>query len=86
MLESLQRRFKQISKTYVLWGNKNKTRHFFLIILLIKHSLQQQIHLNSYIIGIKCCRCNEGIAYYDKKQFCFYRFYGCVNTDESLTN
>ena len=54
---------QQISKTNVLWGNKNKTRSFLHIILSIKDSLQQQIHFNGNIFGNKCCRCNEGSLY-----------------------
>ena len=38
------KQFLQISKTYVLWGNKNKTRPFLHINLLIKYSVQQLIH------------------------------------------
>ena len=33
------------------------------IILLIKNSLQQQIHFNGNIFGNKCCRCIEGSLY-----------------------
>ena len=54
------RRFWQISKIYVLWVNKNKTRLFLHINLLIKYSVQQQIHFNGKVLGNKCCRCNEG--------------------------
>ena len=28
--------------------------------LLIKYSVQQQIHLNGNVSGNKCCHCNEG--------------------------
>ena len=48
-----------IKKTYVLWGNKNKTRSSLHIILSIKDSLQQQISFNSNIFGNTCCRYNE---------------------------
>ena len=51
------------SKTYALWGNKNKTRSFLHIILSNKDSLQQQIHFNGNIFGNKCCHCNEGSLY-----------------------
>ena len=57
------RRFQQISKTYVLWGNKNKTRPFLHINLLVKYSVQQPIHFNGNTFGNKCCRCNEGSLY-----------------------
>ena len=57
------RRFQQISKTYVLWGNKNKTRPLLHISLLIKYSVQQQIHLNGNVFWNKYCRCNEGSLY-----------------------
>ena len=30
------------------------------ISLLIKYSIQQQIHFNGNVFGNKCCRCNEG--------------------------
>ena len=36
-------KFQQISKTYVLWENKNKTSPFLHISLF---RLQQQIHFN----------------------------------------
>ena len=58
---ALVRQFLQISKTYVLWGNKNKTGHFLHIILSIKDSLQQQIHFNGNIFGNKCWHCNEDL-------------------------
>ena len=48
-----------ISKTYVLWGNKNKTKPFLHINLLNKASLKQQIHFNGNIFENKCCRRNE---------------------------
>ena len=63
---------KKISKTYILWENKNKTRSFLHIILSIKDSLQQQIHFNGNIFGKKCCHCNEGSLYIT------------INTQESL--
>ena len=50
-----------MSKTYVLRGNKNKTRSFLHIILSIKDSLQQQIHFNGNITGNKLCRFYEGL-------------------------
>ena len=53
-----------ISKTYVLWGNKNKTSSSLHVILSIKDSLQQRIHFNSNIFGNKCCRCNMGFTVY----------------------
>ena len=31
--------------------------------LLIKYSVQQQIHFNGNVFGNKCCRCNEGSLY-----------------------
>ena len=42
-----------MSKTYILWGNKEKTIPFLHIILSIKDSLQQQIHYNGNIFGKK---------------------------------
>ena len=39
------------SKTYILLGYKNKTKHFLHRILLIKDSLEQQIHLNGNTLG-----------------------------------
>ena len=53
-----ERRFLQISKIYVLWGNKNKTRSFLHIILSNKDSLEQQIHYNGNIFGNKRVHCN----------------------------
>ena len=58
------RRFSQISKTYVLWGKRNKTRPFLHINLLIKYSVQQQIQFNGNIFGNECCRCNEDSLYF----------------------
>ena len=40
--------------------NKNKSRLFLHIILLIKDSLQQQIDFKDKILGNKWCRCNGG--------------------------
>ena len=41
---------------------QNKT--FFLHInLLIKYSVQQQIHFNGNVFTNKCCRCNKGSLY-----------------------
>ena len=40
-------------KTYVLSGNKNKTRSYLHILLLIKDSLEKQIHFNGNIFGNK---------------------------------
>ena len=31
--------------------------------MLIKYSVQQQIHINGNDFGYKCCRCNEGLLY-----------------------
>ena len=56
--------FKKTSKTYVLWGNMNKTRPFLHINLLIKYSIQQHIHFNGNIFRNKYCRCNEGSLYW----------------------
>ena len=42
-----------------------KTRSFLQIILLVKDSLQQQIHFNGNIFGYKCCRCNDGSLYWN---------------------
>ena len=42
--------------------------------LLIKDSLQQQIHFNGNVFGNKCYRCNEGSLYQTflvKKKKCF---------------
>ena len=58
-----------ISKTYVLWGNKNKKGRYSHIILTINDSLQQQIRFNGSIFGNKCCRCNEGSLYSDRWGF-----------------
>ena len=44
-----ERRFLQISKTYVLQGNKNKTKPFLQIIMSVKDALEQQIHYNDSI-------------------------------------
>ena len=57
------KQFYQISKTYVLWGNNNKTSAFLDLILLIKDSLQQHIHSNGNTFGNKCCQSNEGPLY-----------------------
>ena len=38
----------------------NKTR----LNLLIKYSVQEQIHFNGNVFGNKCCRCNEGSLYF----------------------
>ena len=54
-----------MSKTYVLLGNKNKTRPFLHINLLIKNFVQQQNHFNGNVFGNKCYCCNEG-SLYDK--------------------
>ena len=50
-------------KHNVLLGNKNKTKHFFCIILPIKDSLQQQIHFNGNIFWDRWLRCNEVSLY-----------------------
>ena len=42
---------QHISKTYVLWGNKNKTRSFVHIILSIKDYFQQQFILMATSLG-----------------------------------
>ena len=68
------RQFLQISKTYVLEGNKNKTRPFLHIILSIKDSLQQEIHFNGNIFGNKFCRCNEGSLYFINAFLCSQDF------------
>ena len=31
--------------------------------MLIKYSVQQQIHFNDNVFESKCCRCNEGSLY-----------------------
>ena len=41
----------------------NKTRPFLHINLLIKYSVQQQIHFNGNVFENKWCRCNEGWVY-----------------------
>ena len=65
---------------YVLWGNKNRTRPFLGIILLIQDSLQQQIHLITYLernavivrrihLHLKSCNIdsrNQGLKYISK--------------------
>ena len=53
-------------------GNTNKTRPFFHINLLIKYSVQQQIHFNGNVFGNKCYRLNEGSLYMEFKQSCPY--------------
>ena len=75
--------FLKISKTYVLWENKNKTKSFLHIILSIKESLQQQIHFNNNIFGNKCHRCNEGSLYWDPHSFCT-RSYNAFHKNDEL--
>ena len=58
------RRFYQISKQYVLCGNTNNTRPFLHFTLLIKESVQRQIHFNGMFFGNKCCCCIEGSRYH----------------------
>ena len=48
---------------YVLFKNKNKARAFLLINLLIKYSVQKQIHFNGNVFGNKCSRFNKGLLY-----------------------
>ena len=50
------------------WGDSNKCPKHMLceeirakhINLLIKYSVQKQIHFNGNVFGNKCCRRNEG--------------------------
>ena len=62
------------------WGDPNKySKHMFyeeirneqglpyILLLSIKDSLQQEIHVNGNIFGNKCCRCNEGSLYIYKQ-------------------
>ena len=42
---------------------RTKTRPFLYINLLIKYSVQQQIHFNGNVFGNKWCRLNEGSLY-----------------------
>ena len=43
---------------------KKKTRPLLHIDMLIKNSVQQQIHFNENVFGNKRYRCNEGSLYY----------------------
>ena len=36
---------------------------FLHIIMLIKNSLQKQVHFNGNIFENECCRCNDGSLY-----------------------
>ena len=42
----------------------NKTKPFLHINLLIKYSVQQQIHFNDNVFENKCCRCDEGSLHF----------------------
>ena len=43
---------------------KKKTRPLLQIDMLIRNSVQQQIHFNENVFANKCYRCNEGSQYY----------------------
>ena len=49
----------------LLYYEEIKLKHgiFCISFLLIKNSLQQQIHFNGNIFGNKCCHSNEGSLY-----------------------
>ena len=78
--------FVKISKTYIIWRNKNKTWHLLHIILLIKSSLQQQIYFNGNNFGNIWCRCNEGSQHllYRTSSFLWKRVYSIRKTKCSL--
>ena len=81
------------------WGDSKKyPKHMFYeeirtkpdllhIYLLIRYSVQQQIHLNGNVFGNKWCRCNEGSLYLFSTYMAAFSvvtdFFICIGTSET---